>query len=336
MNTPPFRSHLMQQFYSAAKNQSRPPLVLASTFRSKTGNDEGSTRRVHHHRASTTSSPMLSSLNALEVSHSLSSSSRSFREASSEAKSASNNDATQQHHVYEPSILAQSLQQMISSRRTVSNFLHHPPTSLPVEGGIQCQQILSNAIRRAVECASTAPNHKMSEPTTFHRILSPSAASERLLDISYEVTYQRLLLNKLSGVEACRNEAMRKREKWSKIPAFIVATVGGMEDQYNEEEEQSPYAELPLNAPHTIQQLEDYASSCASIQNLLLSLHSEGIASKWATGTIIRTHALRNLIGCKKDDMVVGLIMVGWTKQVPRMPRRRRVLEGDVLKDVNI
>jgi len=88
-----------------------------------------------------------------------------------------------------------------------------------------------------------------------------------------------------------------------------------------------------LNAPHTIQQLEDYASSCASIQNLLLSLHSEG---EWATKTIIRTHALRNLIGCKKDDMVVGLIMVGWTKRVPRMPRRRRELEGDVLKDVNI
>jgi len=134
---------------------------------------------------------------------------------------------------------------------------------------------------------------------------------------------------------------MRKRDKWSTIPAFLVATVGGMEDQYQqdleeEEEEPSPYQELPFIAPLTIQQLEDYASSCASIQNLLLSLHSEGLASKWATGPIIRTHALRNLIGCKKDDMIVGLIMIGWPKRVPRMPRRRRELEGDVLKDVNI
>lgn len=227
---------------------------------------------------------------------------------------------------------------MITSRRTVSNFMLHPPTA-PVDGEIQYQyqQILSDAIKRGVECASTAPNHKISEPTTFHRILSPSTASERLLDICYEVTYQRLLLNKLSGAEACRNEAMRKREKWSKIPAFIIATVSGMEDQCKEEEEQQlQYTELPLSPPHTIRQLEDYASSCASVQNLLLSLHAEGIASKWATGTIIRTHALRNLIGCKKDDMIVGLIMVGWAKRVPRMPRRRRELEGDILKDVHI
>ncbi|KAL7446597.1 hypothetical protein ACHAXM_010279 [Skeletonema potamos] len=339
MNTSPFRSHLMQQFYSAAKNQSRPPLVLATTF----GNNyEGSShRRGRHHRASTTSpSPMLSSLNTHHLPHPLSSSSRTFREASNETKPASNDDATH-HDLHEPSIAAQSLQQMISSRRTVSNFLNHPP-SLSVERDMQCQQILSNAIKRGVECAFTAPNHKITEPTTFHRILTPSAASERLLDISYQVTYQRLLCNKLSGVEACRNEAMRKREKWSTIPAFLVATVGGMEDQYQQdqeeeqEEEQTLYQEIPFIAPRTIQQLEDYASSCASIQNFLLSLHSEGLASKWATGPIIRTHALRNLIGCRKDDMIVGLIMIGWPKRVPRMPVRRREVEGDMLKDVTI
>ena len=327
----------MQQFYSAAKNQSRPPLVFASTFGSKTGNDEGSNRRQLH-RKSTTSPSILTSLHARDLSHPISSSSsRSLREASYEGKSASNDEATQQHYeVYEPPRSAQSLQQMICSRRTVSNFLHHPP-NLPVEIGIQ-SHMLSDAIKRGVECASTAPNHKTSEPTTFHRILSPSTASERLLDIHYEVTYQRLLLNKLSGIEACRNEAMRKREKWSKIPAFIVATVGGMEDQFkdNNDEHQSPYTELPFTAPQTIEQLEDYASSCASVQNFLLSLHSEGIASKWATGTITRTHALRNLIGCKKDDMIVGLIMIGWAKRVPRMPRQRRELEGDILKDVHV
>ena len=327
MNTPPFRSHLMQQFYSAAKNQSRPPLVFASTFGSNTSNNEGSNRRQLHQKPTT--SPSISTPLHASLSRQISSSSRSLREASYEKKSASND---------EPSISAQSLQQMICSRRTVSNFLHQPPT-LPLEGGIQCQQLLSDAIKRGVECASTAPNHKISEPTTFHRIMSPSTASERLLDIHYEVTYQRLILNKLSGIEACRNEAMRKREKWSKIPAFIVATVSGMEDQIKDddvEQHQSPYTELPFSAPQTVEQLEDYASSCASVQNFLLSLHSEGIASKWSTGTIIRTHAFRNLVGCKKDDMIVGLIMIGWAKRVPRMPRRRRELEGDILKDVHV
>jgi len=95
------------------------------------------------------------------------------------------------------------------------------------------------------------------------------------------------------------------------------------------------YKELPFVPPVTIQQLEDYASACASIQNLLLSLHSEDIGSKWATGSVIRTPAFRDLVGCKDTDMVVGLIMIGWSKRTPRM-RRRREIQGDVLRDVII
>lgn len=330
MNTSPFRSHLMQQFYSVARTQSRPPLVLATTFkgRNNANNDvQGTTSSDHRRQASSTT--LASSSHALEFHQCQDSLSRSFAtvvDASSGAKTDG------------PSVAAQSMQQLITSRRTVSNFLPHPPSSsLSIETTIpSSQRVLQDAIQRGVECAMSAPNHKITEPTTFHQILTPSAASERLLDISYEATYQRLLLNKLSGVDACRNEAIRKRDKWGNVPAFLVAAVGGMEDQYNPETEdvRSPYEELPPIPPRSIQQLEDYASSCASIQNLLLSLHSEGLASKWSTAPIIRTAALRELVGCGKNDMIVGLIMIGWSKRVPRMPRRRRDRDGDVLKDV--
>ena len=131
MNTPPFRSHLMQQFYSAAKNQTRPPLVFASTFGSNTSNNEGSNRRQLH-RKSTTPPSISTPLNASDLSRPISSSPRSLREASYEKKSASNDEAIQQHYeVNAPSRSAQSLQQMICSRRTVSNFLHQPPTLSP-------------------------------------------------------------------------------------------------------------------------------------------------------------------------------------------------------------
>ncbi len=81
-------------------------------------------------------------------------------------------------------------------------------------------------------------------------------------------------------------------------------------------------------------QLEDYASTCASIQNLLLSLHSEGYGCKWATGPVIRTRSFRDLLRCRSDEMVVGLIMVGWPRRLPSL-RRRREVEGDVLRDVD-
>lgn len=230
---------------------------------------------------------------------------------------------------------ANQFQHFISSRRTVSNFILPQPTSEQSPD----EQFLQEAISRGVQCAATAPNHKITEPTTFHRILTPSVASTRLSDIAYKVTFQRLSQHKLSGEEACRSEAMRKREKWSNIPAFVAVTVSGMEDQTLGDTsacEGDPYKELPYVPPATIRQLEDYASACASIQNLLLSLHSEGLGAKWATGPVISTNAFRELIQCGKNDMVAGLIMVGWPKQqLPRM-RRRRGLEGDLLKDVDI
>jgi len=226
---------------------------------------------------------------------------------------------------------ANHFQQFITSRRTVSNFIYRSSSDQSSD-----RQFLQEAISRGVQCAATAPNHKITEPTTFHRILTPSGASRRLSDIAYEVTFQRLVQNKLSGEEACRNEAMRKREKWSTIPAFVVVTVSGMEDQTsgNDCSGEDLYKELPYVPPATIRQLEDYASACASIQNLLLSLHSEGLGAKWATGPVINTNAFRELIQCGRNYMIVGLIMVGWPKQLPKM-KRRRGLEGDLLKDVD-
>eukprot|EP00571_Detonula_confervacea_P006699 CAMPEP_0172331916 /NCGR_PEP_ID=MMETSP1058-20130122/62171_1 /TAXON_ID=83371 /ORGANISM="Detonula confervacea, Strain CCMP 353" /LENGTH=319 /DNA_ID=CAMNT_0013049193 /DNA_START=57 /DNA_END=1016 /DNA_ORIENTATION=- len=316
----------MQQFAANARTQSRPPIALFSLSGANSSSDRGEQtyRRASQHASiSHRRPPTLSTISSGHLQQQRSSSvvNSSLDEGDSSAASATPSEATQSS--------AQKFQHLIASRRTVANFVLHPPSQQ-----LSNRQFLQDAILRGVECAVTAPNHKITEPTTFHRIVTPSAASERLLDIAYEVTLQRLLDNKLSGEEACRSEAARKREKWGSIPAFVVATVSGMGDQSSGASEEDSYKELPYAPPTTIRQMEDYASACASIQNLLLSLHSEGLGSKWATGPVIRTPAFRDLIGCEQKDMVVGLIMVGWPKRLPRM-RRRRELEGDVLRDID-
>jgi hypothetical protein len=48
------------------------------------------------------------------------------------------------------------------------------------------------------------------------------------------------------------------------------------------------------------------------VQNLLLSLWSEGLPSKWSTGSITRTTSFRQLVDAKPDELVVGLIMTGY------------------------
>mmetsp|Transcript_19481 Transcript_19481/g.41086 ORF Transcript_19481/g.41086 Transcript_19481/m.41086 type:complete len:360 (+) Transcript_19481:120-1199(+) len=356
MNSTPFRSHLMQQFAANARTQSRPPLALFSFvggkgereepaatagFRrlSNSANDSNSTRQRNHRRrplplaSSISSGTGVSTAGGLSITQTRPSSSESGAKSSGEDDGSSSNSSSDivQHHL---SPTAQTFQHWIASRRTISNFISNSPSQQ-----LSDRQFLHDAIARGVECAIAAPNHKITEPTTFHRIVSPSAASERLLDIAYAATLQRLLDNRLSGEGACRSEAQRKRDKWAKIPAFVVATVSGMDEQTPSTgattcNDTDSYKELPYVPPTTVRQLEDYASACASIQNLLLSLHAEGLGSKWATGPVIRTRAFRELVRCREDDMVVGLIMVGWPKRLPRM-RRRRELDGDVLRDVD-
>jgi len=231
-----------------------------------------------------------------------------------------------------PSIpeLQQSFQNLLRTRRTVSNLIQHPESSAH----------LSTAISRAVQCAVEAPNHKRTEPYTFTRLIAPSATTEALADVCYHVSVRRMREKQKGSEKTLLAEAERKRYRWRNIPAFLVASVGGMPDQIPSDthapyqEEGSEYAELPFVPPQTELQLENYAATCSATQNVLLSLHSEQLGSKWATGPVIRTKAFRNVIQLRNDELVVGLIMIGVPKRVPRSPKKRRALEGDVLKDL--
>lgn len=236
-------------------------------------------------------------------------------------------------------------QSFLKSRRTVSNF--DTATTTPLH-----PDVLRLAIQRAVECARNAPNHKRTEPFTFKRLISPSEATLRLADICYEVTLRRKKRLSKDEDEMTHAEQMaqRKRERWREMPAFVVALVGGQPSQNRQQERQhsgdsetsSPpvigedeeYLEIPFVPPTSERQLEDYAATCAAVQNILLSLHSEGVGSKWATGPIIRTSAFRSLVQARDDEMIVGLLMIGLPKFIPKPPRRRRDVIGDVLQDI--
>ena len=338
MNASPFRSHLMQTFAVSARAQSRPPIALFSLG----GGGGGGRANVPPAALPPSPSASSSSRHHPRPRGSSSVASRSLPAGGGDSRDAHvcpSEDVVHHEPPPPPSppppppTSAEALRRLIVSRRTVSNFAVRPPSLASSDA-----EYLRGAISRGVACAASAPNHKVTEPSTFRRILAPSAASERLLVIAHEVTLRRLLDGKLlSGEGACRSEAARKREKWATVPAFVVATAGGMDDQVSSGgAEYDPYGELPHVPPSTIAQLEDHASTCASVQNLLLSLHAEGLGCRWATGPVIRTRSFRDLIDCRRDEMVVALIMVGWAKRLPTSSRRRfRELEGDVLRDVD-
>ena len=70
-------------------------------------------------------------------------------------------------------------------------------------------------------------------------------------------------------------------------------------------------------------QQEDYASVCCAIQNFSLYLSEAKLASKWATGSIIRDQRYYDLLKIdSNNEFIVGLIWYGYPKILPKQNRK--------------
>jgi len=406
-----FRSHLMQQFVSAARHQARTPIALmgwvqhedgeqqqqqqSSSFRSSSsacqqlssigtptshassaptssglyqeGMDPFLSHTTTSRRCGTTSRDMSTTLANTRAPEEEPSDSNDTEEPPEEDSPGQTNENPSANNRMLSSDLALSFQSLLLTRRTTSKFRTeeqeddanpskefnrgsmHPPLLTPEQYRV--------ALDRAVAAGRAAPNHKRTEPFRFRRLLAPSESTERLAEIAEQVylrqkqlQQQQQQLNNNNNVfdsAVVQAAALRKREKWRQIPAFLVTLVS---TQRNNEHapppasriisnpmntDNNPYDPLPYTPPASERALEDYAAACAATQNLLLSLHAQGLASKWATGPVIRTEAFRELVQAEPDDRVVALVMIGQAVDNSSKPRRyRRALEGDVLRDL--
>lgn len=162
--------------------------------------------------------------------------------------------------------------QVIRSRRTINDFL---PESPPLEPVLQ-----------SLDLARWAPNHKLTEPWTFH-LLGPET-KQRMLRQCIE------LLTKERGEEF----AQKKCARWAGIPGWIVVTCRKSAD--------------PLRAE------EDYAAVCCAIQNLMLALWSHEIGTKWSTSAILQSPEISQLLGIDPEvSRVVGLVWYGYPAVLP-------------------
>jgi len=64
-----------------------------------------------------------------------------------------------------------------------------------------------------------------------------------------------------------------------------------------------------------IPQLEEVAATSAAIQNILLGATALGISSFWSTGGMTHTHAMKDHLGLAAEDIIMGLIFLGYTDE---------------------
>jgi nitroreductase len=178
------------------------------------------------------------------------------------------------------------LEEVIRGRRTINLYLQTPvPRAL---------------VREAIEAATWAPNHHVTEP--WHFYLLGEETVERCLDLCFEIVSTR------KSEEA----AAFKREQWSEKPGWLVVTCRRSEDE--------------------LAQQEDYAACAAAIQNFMLYLWKAGVGSKWTTGDITRDARFFDILGVDAaSEFVVGLLWFGYPKLTPTQKRREL---GDVLSQL--
>lgn len=150
-------------------------------------------------------------------------------------------------------------------------------------------------VQRALESAHQAPNHKLTWPWRFtvvgretRRELVPFA-----------------LAQKAAGRPA------------GELPPALVAgvTAGLMNPAWLVVVRQVRCADA---ARHR----EDYAAVSCAVQNLMLSLHGAGVATKWSTGGLSRhPEALARLGVDLEAEEVAGFVYVGHPQRVPSVPR---------------
>jgi nitroreductase len=64
-----------------------------------------------------------------------------------------------------------------------------------------------------------------------------------------------------------------------------------------------------------IPQLEEVAAASAAIQNILIGATAMGVASFWSTGGMAHKQALKDYLDLEQDDIVMGLIFLGYTDE---------------------
>ena len=169
------------------------------------------------------------------------------------------------------------LAEVIRGRRTIELFLQTP--------------VPDELVRDAIEAASWAPNHHVTEPWHFY-VLGKDTV-ERCLDLCRDIVTAK------KGPDA----GEFKRNSWSEKPGWLVVTC-----RYTADE---------------LKQREDYAACAAAVQNLMLYLWKAGVGSKWTTGDITRDPRFFDIIGFDGDEeFVVSLLWYGDPKITPEQRRK--------------
>lgn len=182
--------------------------------------------------------------------------------------------------------MTMSIREAILTRHTVQKYSTDP--------------IPEGCIRRAIECALRAPNHKLTNPWRFRQV-GPQTRGP-LVEIGVELKREKAAQK---GREFDSRTVDQLRAKLGNSPGLLIVTQVRTDDPQRSR--------------------EDYAACACAIQNLMLSLWGEGVGSKWSSGQITRDPRTYELTQIDPEvEEIIAFVWVGHSStrviEVPRRP----------------
>ena len=164
----------------------------------------------------------------------------------------------------------------ISTRRSIKTFTDRP--------------VSDAEIRRMLQAAVQAPNHRMTQPWRFY-VLGPEARA------AYGRALGRRKAKRVDETEAAEAVIAKVEATHRTLPAMLAVA-------------------MTLDENPEIRE-EDYAATHMAIQNLGLAAHAMGLGTHVKSGGIMDDPAARAAVGVREEERIVATINVGEPADVP-------------------
>jgi len=150
------------------------------------------------------------------------------------------------------------------------------------------------ALERALALATLAPNHRLTQPWRFS-VVRGDARRRVGAAMSDESVASGRVAPQRAPLEAA---------KWLRAPVVVVVS------------------HIPAADP--VMCHEDRLATGAAVQNLLLALGAQGLATMWRTGAAAASAAVKEAVGLAPEEEIVAFVYVGWPLADAALPPRRR------------
>ena len=149
-------------------------------------------------------------------------------------------------------------------------------------------------IEELLEAATWAPNHRLNEPWRFHVIAGEA----------------RKAFGQIMAADACEGLDDPTGEKAQSV----------IDSQMKKATRSPVVIAVSCDPPASskIDPIEDVCAVACGIQNLMLAAHARGLATKWSSGKVCYSPAMKTFFGLTPEHQILGYIYLGYPDETSK------------------